>query len=293
MGDCLDEVILIKEEFYVLATSVLADSRPRVLKYGDTCGVFDSHGDILSAGHLAHGLYHRETRYLSKLVLRFEDKGLELLSSTVKNKNSFFAVDLTNLDSSAEGKIELPRGSIHFFRSKFIWEGVCYERLRIVNFASNVVSLSLSYEYDADFVDIFEVRGAKRERRGQLQEPSVSPASVQLAYCGLDGVMRETRLNFYPQPARISAKSAFFEMDVQPRAEAFIYLDVCCQQGRECRPPRSYKKALSETKNLHEKIDAHRCRIACSNERFNDWLSRSESDLQMMTVGNPEGAYHY
>ena len=50
---------VIKEEFYVLATSVLADSRPRVLKYGDTCGVFDSHGDILSAAHLAHGLYHR------------------------------------------------------------------------------------------------------------------------------------------------------------------------------------------------------------------------------------------
>ncbi len=121
----MDEVIRIKEEFYVLATSALADTRPRVLKYGDTCGVFDSHGDILSAGHLAYGLYHRETRYLSKLVLRFEDKGLELLSSTVKNKNSFFAVDLTNLDSSAEGKIELPRGSIHFFRSKFIWEGVC------------------------------------------------------------------------------------------------------------------------------------------------------------------------
>ena len=118
----MDEVILIKEEFYVLATSVLADSRPRVLKYGDTCGVFDSHGDILSAAHLAHGLYHRETRYLSKLVLRFENKRLELLSSTVKNKNTFFAVDLTNLDFSAEGKVELPRGSIHFFRSKFIRE---------------------------------------------------------------------------------------------------------------------------------------------------------------------------
>ena len=289
----MDEVIRIEEEFYVLATSALADSRPRVLKYGDTCGVFDWHGDILSAGSLAHGLYHRETRYLSRLVLRFENKPLELLSSTVKNKNSFFAVDLTNLDLSSDGKVELPRGSIHFFRSKFIWQGACYERLRIMNFAANKVSLSLSYEYDADFVDIFEVRGSKREKRGQPQEPNVGPASVQLAYCGLDKVMRETRLNFYPQPARISAKSACFEMDVQPRAEAFIYLDVCCEQGRESRPPRSYKQALSETKNLHEKIDAQRCRVTSSNERFSDWLNRSESDLEMMTVGNPEGAYPY
>jgi glycogen debranching enzyme len=289
----LDEVIRIKEEFYVLATTALADTRPRVLKYGDTCGVFDWHGDILSAGSLAHGLYHKETRHLSKLVLRFENRSLELLSSTVKNKNAFFAVDLTNLDFSVEGKVELPRGSLHFFRSKFIWEGACYERLRIMNFASSKVSLSLSYEYDADFVDIFEVRGSKRDNRGEQQEPVVAPSSARFIYCGLDKVIRETRLNFFPQPVQISGKSAFFEMDVQPRAEAFIYLDVCCESRCDGLPPRSYRQALSQTKNLHERIDARLCRITSSNTRFGEWLSRSASDLEMMTLGNPEGAYPY
>jgi len=289
----LDEVIRVKEEFYVLATSALADSRPRVLKYGDTCGVFDWHGDILSAGYLAHGLYHRETRHLSRLVLRFRNRPLELLSSTVKNRNSFFAVDLTNLDLSADGQVELPRGSIHFFRSKFIWQAICHERLRLVNFAPGNVSLSLSYEFDADFIDIFEVRGSRRERRGQQQEPQVGPAGVQFTYCGLDKVVRETRLNFYPQPTHISAKDACFELEIQPRAEAFVYLDVCCVRGSESRPPRSYRQALSETKSLHESLDARLCRVTSSNERFTEWLTRSESDLQMMTVGNPEGAYPY
>jgi glycogen debranching enzyme len=288
----LDEVIRVKEEFYVLATSALADSRPRVLKYGDTCGVFDWHGDI-SSGFLAHGLYHKEMRHLSRLALRFRSKPLELLNSTVKNKNSFFAVDLTNMDLSTDGRVELPRGSIHFFRSKFIWQGICFERLRLVNFASHKVSLSLAYEYDADFVDIFEVRGSKRERRGQLQDPKVGPASVQLGYCGLDKVMRNTRLNFYPQPAQISAKSASFEIEIQPRAEAFVYLDICCEPESNCRPPRSYRQAMSETKSLHERIDAQLCRVTSSNERFSEWLSRSESDLEMMTIGNPEGAYPY
>ena len=50
---------------------------------------------------------------------------------------------------------------------------------------------------------------------------------------------------------------------------------------------------MSETKNLNEKLDAARCRLSSSNERFNEWLSRSEADLQMMTVGNPEGPYPY
>ena len=50
---------------------------------------------------------------------------------------------------------------------------------------------------------------------------------------------------------------------------------------------------MSETKNLNEKLDTARCRVSSSNERFNEWLSRSEADLQMMTVGNPEGPYPY
>jgi glycogen debranching enzyme len=162
-----------------------------------------------------------------------------------------------------------------------------------MNFASGKVSLSLSYEFDADFVDIFEVRGSKRERHGQQQEPQVGPARVQFTYCGLDEVVRETRLNFYPQPVRISAKSASFDLEIQPRAEAFVYLDVCCERGRECRPPRSYRQALSETKSLHESLNARLCRVTSSNERFTEWINRSESDLQMMTVGNPEGAYPY
>jgi glycogen debranching enzyme len=288
----LDEVIRIKEEFYVLATA-LADIRARVLKYGDTFGVFDWHGNILSTGFLQYGIYHKESRHLSRLVLKLRNRPLELLNSTVKNKNSFFAVDLTNLDISADGKLELPRGSIHFFRSKFIWESVCYERLRIVNFTSAAVSLSLSCEFDADFVDIFEVRGTKREKRGEQLETKVEPASVLFTYRGLDSVLRETRLNFHPQPAEISEKLAQFNLTVNPHLEAVLYLDVCCKQGLECRPARSYKQALSESKSLNERIDHYRCRITSSNERFNEWIRRSEGDLQMMIVGNSEGIYPY
>ncbi len=44
---------------------------------------------------------------------------------------------------------------------------------------------------------------------------------------------------------------------------------------------------------MNERLDAGRCRLSSSNERFNEWLSRSGADLQMMTVGNPEGPYPY
>jgi hypothetical protein len=46
----LEDVIRVKDQFYVLATSPFADDRTRVLKYGDTFAVLNRFGDIRSAG---------------------------------------------------------------------------------------------------------------------------------------------------------------------------------------------------------------------------------------------------
>ncbi|HET9401596.1 MAG TPA: amylo-alpha-1,6-glucosidase, partial [Candidatus Acidoferrales bacterium] len=57
--------------------------------------------------------------------------------------------------------------------------------------------------------------------------------------------------------------------------------------------PIEHKNANLEIMHVNERIDARRCHLSTSNPRFNDWLRRSEADLQMMTVGNPEGPYPY
>jgi hypothetical protein len=66
----LDDIIQVKDQFYILATSSLADDRTRVLKQGDTFAVFDRHGDIRPVGLGVQGVYHEGTRYLSRLELR-------------------------------------------------------------------------------------------------------------------------------------------------------------------------------------------------------------------------------
>ena len=40
------DVLAVDNEYYVRATSGLADHRTRVLKYGDTFAVFNRYGDI-------------------------------------------------------------------------------------------------------------------------------------------------------------------------------------------------------------------------------------------------------
>src|SRR5262245_41360715 len=190
-----DEVVELHDRYYIQATSSRTDDRTRVLKHGDTFAVFDRFGDVQPVGLGEQGLYDDGTRYLSRLELRLGGRRPLLLSSTVKKENDLLTVDLANPDLvDAHGEIVLPRGELHIFRTKFLWAGACYERLRVSNFGLHAVETELSVSFDADFADIFEVRGAKRERRGRRLADLTEGGEVMLGYEGLDRIVRRARL---------------------------------------------------------------------------------------------------
>src|SRR5262245_21747566 len=186
-----DEVVSLHEQFYIQATSSRADDRTRVLKHDETFAVFDRFGDVQPVGLGEQGIYHQGTRFLSGLELRVGGRRPLLLSSTVKQENDLLTVDLANPDLKNEaGQIVLPRGTVHVFRSKFLWRGACYERLRITNFGLEPVETELTLDFVADYADIFEVRGSKRPRTGRRLEPVIDAKTTTMAYEGLDHVTR-------------------------------------------------------------------------------------------------------
>ena len=62
-------------EYYILVMVSLAEASGRVLKQGDTFQITDRRGGIRPLGFEQHGLFHRETRFLSRCMLRFAGKG--------------------------------------------------------------------------------------------------------------------------------------------------------------------------------------------------------------------------
>jgi glycogen debranching enzyme len=95
----LTDILRVEDEYYVRASSALADDRTRVLKHGDTFAIFNRYGDIEAFGPSQFGLFHAESRYLSRFTMRVNQQQLLLLSSTIREDNAFLSVDLTNLDS--------------------------------------------------------------------------------------------------------------------------------------------------------------------------------------------------
>lgn len=152
----MEDVIRVKDQFYVLATSALADDRTRVLKYGETFAVFNRLGDIESVGLGEHGLYHEETRYLSRFVLRLGRRPPQFLRSSIREDNALLSVDMMNPDISRDDQVVVPRGTVHLFRSKFLWNNVCYEHLRLANYGLNHVDTFVSFDFQSDFADILK-----------------------------------------------------------------------------------------------------------------------------------------
>jgi glycogen debranching enzyme len=287
----LGDIIRFQDKFYVLASSPLADDRTRVLKYGETFGVFNRYGDIEMVGQGQLGIFYVETRHLSRMTLRFDRQTPLLLASTVRDDNAFLSVDLTNFATGTQS--DIPRGTVHLYRSKFLDEGICYEQFRLTNYGLTPVEFSLSFEFGADFADIFEVRGTERHQKGRLQSTRVESDKVALNYLGLDSVFRSTCVNFSPAPAALSDSSASYDVRLASREESTISVTVVCERSSAARHTLPYKEALTARNAQCQEELFGRCKIRTSSKPFNAWLARAEADLRMLIQGNPEGAYPY
>ena len=282
------------DPYYIVAPAPLAGERDRVLKQGDTFAVLDHHGDVRPVGMKEQGLFHEGTRFLSCLILRLGRGEPLFLSSTVKEDNALLAVDLTNPDIRDGDQLVIPRGTVHLFRGMFLWEGACHQRIRLRNYGAARVEVSFALRFEADFADIFEVRGSVRPRRGRPLPPLTSGGTVVLGYEGLDGVVRRSRLNFTPVPQRLTATEAQFTVALDSQQEAAFHLTVGCETG-DAPPaqPRSYDEGLERAGAALAAAKASAADVYTSNEQFNDWVNRSLADLDMLVSQTPHGLYPY
>ena len=277
----------------ILAASSSADERRRVLKHGDTFAVFDQFGDIKPGGLGEEGVYHHGTRYLSCLLLELEGGRPFFLGSTIRDENDQLAVALTNPDLLFDGKVRFPLGTLHLAMKKFLWQGICYQQLRVKNHGLKSIELSLAVHFKVDFADIYEVRGMKRKRRGIDLAPEVSGDRATIGYRGLDGVVRRTVLQFEPRPSHLTANTARFDLTLRSQQEVTYYVAVACERLPEVPALLRFEDARAEAAADLERYSAWSCHVRTSNGQINAWINRAVSDLHMMTTDLPTGPYPY
>ncbi|HEV3141694.1 MAG TPA: amylo-alpha-1,6-glucosidase [Vicinamibacterales bacterium] len=289
----MDDVIQVQDQFYILATAPRAGERTAVLQHGDTFAVFDLFGDVGMFGPSEQGLFHEGTRYVSRFAMRLNGRRPLILSARVKEDNELFAADLTNPDIPLGSDEAIPRDIIHLIRCRFLWNGAWHERIRLANYGRSPLRLSLTFDIEADFADIFEVRGTRRERRGTTLDPILSDTTLTLGYRGLDREDRWAIFEWTDKPAVMSANLVRFEYDLAPQSPVCLSLAIRCERTNRPIAPRAYDDAIGDATAALEKSRAEYTRIESSSERFNQWVRRSAADLRMLTGTTAQGDYPY
>lgn len=283
----------VDDKYYISATSTYADDRVRVLNDADTFGVFDRWGDIQPFGQEVQGLYHEGTRFLSHFEMQINGERPLLLSSTIKEENEILSVDLTNPDFYKEGE-KMQKGNLFIGRKKFIKHGSYYETIQFTNYDTKEHTIELTLFAYADFKDIFEVRGIERKKRGRVLEPDiVEESKLILRYIGLDEITRETQIHLLAKPDHITDSQIFYRIKLIPQQTYEIDYSITMRVGNKVTQAITHNEAYKKiTQNLIEARE-NITSIYTSNEQFNHWINRSQTDLISLLADTPHGKYPY
>jgi glycogen debranching enzyme len=259
------------------------------LKYNDAFVVSDSRGD-LPASEVETGLFWHGTRFLRICDLFLADQHPLALSHSTSDSGNSCQIDLMNPALSIDGETTLREGTVHTRRQLELQNHQLIQTIILTSFHAEPITLKLSLKMDVDFKDIFEVRGSKRNARGELFSPEMSRSTVVFRYLGLDNVERKTHLMFTPtadhtfngevswnvrlmknQPVQIQVVITVSEYDVSESADTGKTDDI--------------EKSLVRNLPLPE--------ISTGDVVFNELLARSIHDLTMMCTVTPQGLYPY
>jgi glycogen debranching enzyme len=204
---------LPEAEPHSMELPVSGETEPLVLARGNTFCVVNQHGNIAPGGARDLGLVHEDTRHLSYLEL-FVAGGPPLVLSSETVGAAASQIDLTLTDHEYGGFLDDPQNFLHI-RRKQLLDGALLEQIIVTNYLRRRAKLWLELGLGADFADVFELRGARRDRRGRILPPVVDGDRLILAYDGLDHTRYRTEIRATPEAARLGATGPRWELSLE------------------------------------------------------------------------------
>ncbi|MBH8562320.1 amylo-alpha-1,6-glucosidase [Nostoc sp. CENA67] len=275
------------------------------VKDDDLFLVTDTIGNIsgcsLNDGNPSMGLFCSDTRFLSRLELQIEGRSPVLLSSTAEKG---FSVSVLCTNPRIDERLRAETVGI---RREIVLNGALFEEIEISNYSTTTVSFELSISFDADFVDLFEVRGFGREKQGRLlrlAEPTpeeaafltndgVAPVQTQptefltLAYQGLDGLIMESRIQFqHYQPDHFKGYTAIWQLELASHETRKLGYRINMLTNNTSSStvsaaytlPQAKAAELMEEQNWVQQIT----RISSDKSMFNRVIERAEQDMYLL-----------
>ncbi|AET59212.1 hypothetical protein HPL003_12285 [Paenibacillus terrae HPL-003] len=264
----------------------------RVIKENDLFLLTDTKGNIPEDHPYGLGLYTKDTRFLSRLDLRINGQEPVLLSSDAA-ENYMATILLTNVQTEIDGKLELWRESVEVERTRFIYDDVLYERIKLTNYYPKQITFKLSVHMDADFADMFVVRGFQSGELGKRTGTKAANQSLIFSYQGADQVCRATAVTWdRPEQAADENGDVFFQITLDHGASEVITFTVQPQIGEAVvAEPMKPEDALKQLKQVYEVWDQQTAKVQTDHDLLQRLVDRGLKDLKVLLTDLGYGAF--
>jgi glycogen debranching enzyme len=263
----------------------------RVIKENDLFLLTDLAGDIPEGQTQGFGLYAKDTRFLSRMELLINGRKPNVLASEA-DENYISKILLTNPHMEEDGKLVLWRETIELRRTRFIYEDVFYETVKVSNFGPYASSFDVSVRFDADFQDMFVVRGFMGGKMGSKRENQISHNEIAFRYDGADGIGRELKVGWSGMEGTADADGQItFALRLGPAESAeieFYFMPVF----NGAQPPRFPKEqAIDTLRSKYAEWKEATSYLQSDNPLLDALYDRGLQDLRVLLTDLGEGPF--
>ncbi len=194
---------------------------------GNTFVVSDERGDIDGSPVEAHGLFDRDTRYLSRWVLAIDGQRPTTLSV---DTTRYYAAQFFLAPGVASAYVN---AKIAVIRQRTVLDGF-HETVTITNHDSAPATLDVVFAAAADFADLFEVKDATAEHKHGRTYQRVDPDRLVLGY-ERETYRRETWIRATSAPTYVE-DGLRFTVTLDPQESWSTEIDVLAVRGADQAP---------------------------------------------------------
>ncbi len=248
-------------------------------------------GDIVPPGAPDVGFFHEDTRFLSHLEFRLDGQRSVVLSSSTE-KTFVSQIELTTGNITLRDSFDLPENTVHIRREQLLASDILFDRYTFENFNRCPVEFTVEITLNADFVDVFQVRGVARADHGQYYEPVVESDGLIFSYRGRDDVLRQTVIRMNPPPVGFNATTARWELRLEPLKKTGLEITVTpTVEHTETRATNyEYDSQLRARRAAFHEFDSESTSFSSSNSVFDNLLRNAMGDFHALRI--PVGNEH-
>jgi glycogen debranching enzyme len=283
-------------------------SRHRTIKHNHLYLVDDFQGNIPYQNSSGLGMYHLDTRFLSCFEIKLHGTDpIPLLSSTEMGFMSTIVFTNGPIETTTEKgePCSLLPEAIQLKRETVLY-GLQFERYWLISYHCEPIYIELSFTFDADFKDMFDIRGIVSQERPPYQ-PAILDTSGQnpvliFRYKDRSGRNLQTGIRFVDlEPEKMEGTelaTVVYRTLLRPR-EPFnfnyeiqtVINDRLMNAGTIEATVATMDEALAHLNFRSRKMHHDTTVFLSDNEDFNEMMSRNQKDMSILMTHTDEGSY--